>query len=213
MTPSYYAERAAEYDRVYDKPERQDDLRALKRRLPPLFSGTRLIEVACGTGYWTQFIAPGAREVVALDAAPETLAIARGRVGANVELLVGDAYDLPGDRGLFDAAFAGFWFSHVARRRRREFLEGLGRVLVPSAQVVLLDNRYVEGSSLPIAERDAEGDTWQTRTLSDGSVHRVLKNFPTETELRELVAGLGESAVIENFEYYWVFRYAAAPLA
>ncbi|MGZ5186676.1 MAG: class I SAM-dependent methyltransferase [Caldimonas sp.] len=213
MTPSYYAERAAEYDRVYDKPERQDDLRALKRRLPPLFSGTRLIEVACGTGYWTQFIAPGAREVVALDAAPETLAIARGRVGANVELLVGDAYDLPSDRGLFDAAFAGFWFSHVARRRRREFLEGLGRVLVPSAQVVLLDNRYVEGSSLPIAERDAEGDTWQTRTLSDGSVHRVLKNFPTETELRELVAGLGESAVIENFEYYWVFRYAAAPLA
>ncbi|MGZ5131740.1 MAG: class I SAM-dependent methyltransferase, partial [Caldimonas sp.] len=109
MTPSYYAERAAEYDRVYDKPERQDDLRALKRRLPPLFSGTRLIEVACGTGYWTQFIAPGAREVVALDAAPETLAIARGRVGANVELLVGDAYDLPSDRGLFDAAFAGFW--------------------------------------------------------------------------------------------------------
>ncbi|MGZ5249893.1 MAG: class I SAM-dependent methyltransferase [Caldimonas sp.] len=213
MTPSYYAERAAEYDRVYDKPERQDDLRALKRRLPPLFSGTRLIEVACGTGYWTQFIAPGAREVVALDAATETLAIARGRVGANVEFLVGDAYDLPGDRGLFDAAFAGFWFSHVARRRRREFLEGLGRVLVPSAQVVLLDNRYVEGSSLPIAERDAEGDTWQTRTLSDGSVHRVLKNFPTETELRELVAGLGESAVIENFEYYWVFRYAAAPLA
>ncbi|MGZ5155843.1 MAG: class I SAM-dependent methyltransferase [Caldimonas sp.] len=213
MTPSYYAERAAEYDRVYDKPERQDDLRALKRRLPPLFSGTRLIEVACGTGYWTQFIAPGAREVVALDAAPETLAIARGRVGANVELLVGDAYELPSDRGLFDAAFAGFWFSHVARRRRREFLEGLGRVLVPSAQVVLLDNRYVEGSSLPIAERDAEGDTWQTRTLSDGSVHRVLKNFPTETELRELVAGLGESAVIENFEYYWVFRYAAAPLA
>ncbi|MGZ5274999.1 MAG: class I SAM-dependent methyltransferase [Caldimonas sp.] len=213
MTPSYYAERAAEYDRVYDKPERQDDLRALKRRLPPLFSGTRLIEVACGTGYWTQFIAPGAREVVALDAAPETLAIARGRVGANVECLVGDAYDLPSDRGLFDAAFAGFWFSHVARRRRREFLEGLGRVLVPSAQVVLLDNRYVEGSSLPIAERDAEGDTWQTRTLSDGSVHRVLKNFPTETELRELVAGLGESAVMENFEYYWVFRYAAAPLA
>ena len=207
---SYYAARAAEYDRVYEKPERQADLRAIERWLPPLFAGTRVLEVACGTGYWTQFIAPVAVAVVALDAAPETLSIAGSRLGANVELVVGDAYELPTDRGRFGSAFAGFWLSHVPRLRRREFLAGLGRVLTPGATVVLLDNRYVEGSSLPISEQDADGNTWQTRRLADGSLHRVLKNFPSQAELYELVVGLGEHAALMEFEYYWALRYVTA---
>ena len=207
---SYYAARAAEYDRVYEKPERQADLRAIERWLPPLFAGTRVLELACGTGYWTQFIAPVAEAVVAIDAAPETLSIARSRLGANVELLVGDAYQPPADRGRFGSAFAGFWLSHVPRQRRREFLAGLGRVLSPGATVVLLDNRYVAGSSLPISEQDAAGNTYQTRRLGDGSLHRVLKNFPSQAELYELVVGLGEQAAVVEFEYYWALRYVTA---
>jgi len=207
---SYYAARAAEYDRIYDKPERQDDLRAIRRWLPPLLAGTRVLEIACGTGYWTQFIAPVAEAVVALDAAPETLRIAESRVGPNVELVVGDAYDPPTVPGRFGSAFAGFWFSHVPRRRQREFLAGLDRVLAPGARVVLLDNLYVEGSSLPITEQDDEGNTYQTRHLADGSTHRVLKNFPSQAELHGLVAGLGEHAALERFDYYWAFHYVAA---
>src|SRR5205085_155578 len=99
-----------------------------------------------------------------------------------------DAYALPREHAPFGAAFAGFWFSHVPTARRRAFLLGLHALLEPGATVVLLDNRYVEGSSSPIAERDDAGDTWQARTLRDGSSHRVLKNFPTEDELRALLA-------------------------
>lgn len=36
----YYRERAAEYDAVYAKPERQDDLARLRALLPPLVDGT-----------------------------------------------------------------------------------------------------------------------------------------------------------------------------
>ena len=50
---SYYASRAPEYDEVYRKPERQADLRSIERWLPPHFSGVAMLEVACGTGYWT----------------------------------------------------------------------------------------------------------------------------------------------------------------
>jgi ubiquinone/menaquinone biosynthesis C-methylase UbiE len=60
---SYYAARANEYDRVYDKPERQADVQAMQEWLPSLFVGSRLLEVACGTGFWTQFIAPLADQV------------------------------------------------------------------------------------------------------------------------------------------------------
>jgi ubiquinone/menaquinone biosynthesis C-methylase UbiE len=207
LMQAYYAARAPEYDAVYRKPERQADLRAIEQWVPSKFAGARVLEIACGTGYWTQFIAPVALHVTALDASPETLDIARDRVpGSNFEFLVGDAYDLT-RRGSFDAAFCGFWFSHVPRARQREFLVGLNAALRPGARVVMLDNRYVEGSSTSVTERDADGNGYQERRLADGSTHRVLKNFPSEHELRSLVAELGERAAFTIWNYYWAFEY------
>ena len=49
----YYRERALEYDRVYLKPERQGDLYRIREWLSTVFDGRRVIEVAAGTGYWT----------------------------------------------------------------------------------------------------------------------------------------------------------------
>ncbi|MGP1682471.1 MAG: class I SAM-dependent methyltransferase [Giesbergeria sp.] len=208
---SYYAARASEYDRIYLKPERQTDLRAIERWLPHKFVGARVIEIACGTGFWTKFIAPVAAHVLALDTAAETISIAKNRVSAGkVDFLLGDAYALSQHIGQFDAAFAGFWFSHIPRTRRRQFLLGLAARLEPGAKVVFLDNRYVEGSSSPLTARDAEGNTFQTRQLSDGSTHMVLKNFLTEAELLELVSGYGECPVFTTWQYYWAFEYAAA---
>ena len=172
---SYYAARASEYDRIYRKPERQADLRAIERWLPPKFAGARVIEIACGTGYWTRFIAPVAAQLLAIDAAAETLAIAKTRVPAGkVDFVLGDAYALPRHVGPFDAAFAGFWFSHVPKARWREFLLGLAARLEPGARVVLLDNRYVEGSSTPLSAQDADGNSYQARLWDDGSTHDVL---------------------------------------
>ena len=207
----YYAARAGEYDRVYEKPERQADLLSLRRWLPGRFQGAHVIEVACGTGYWTQSIAPVAADVVAIDSAPETLEIARARVleGA-VRFLVGDAYRLPHELGRFDAALAAFWFSHVPLARRTEFLDGLASVLEPGGRVVLVDNRYVEGSSSPVGDPDREGNTYQLRRLDDGSTHLVLKNFPTEEELRACVGGAGAGFTYIAFDFYWAVEYRTA---
>lgn len=206
---SYYAARAPEYDAVYRKAERQADLRAIEAWLPTRFEGgRRLLEIACGTGYWTQFLARSASGIVAVDTAPETLAIAAGRVPPDVvRFVLADAYALPLAPAAFDGAFAGFWFSHVPRHRQREFLTRLGSPLRPGARVVLLDNRYVEGSSSRITRRDAEGNTFQSRTLADGSMHEVLKNFPTPDELVALVEGLGVAAKVEHWPHYWALEY------
>jgi len=206
---SYYAVRASEYDRVYLKPERQSDLRQIEQWLPSVLVGTTVLEVACGTGYWTQFIAPVASSVFALDSSPETLRIARERVAApNTEFRIGDAYALDRLGRSFNAAFAGFWFSHVPLERQREFLLGLNSALAPGARVVLLDNLFVEGSSSAITEQDANGNTYQSRSLDDGSKHRILKNFPTEAQLQALAGtGLVESPVYREWQYYWAFEY------
>lgn len=203
----YYAARAPEYDRVYAKPERQQDLRAIEAWLPPVFLGRSVLEVACGTGYWSRFLAPVARTLVAVDAAPETLAIARARVaGAHVTFLEGDAYRLPDTGAKHDAAFAGFWLSHVPRARIPEFLAGLHAKLAPGAKVVFLDNRYVAGSSTPVSGQDAEGNTYQVRRLADGSEYRVLKNFPTAQEMAAWPGVTG--ARVHEWEYYWALEYA-----
>ena len=205
---SYYAARANEYDAVYEKPERQSDLRDIERWLPAVLGGRRILEIACGTGYWTQFLAPEAASIVAIDSAEETLRIARNRVTAgNVSFALGDAYAPPRQGGPFDAAFAGFWFSHVPHARRIAFLDALDTALSPGATVVFLDNRFVEGSSTAVSGPDEHGDTYQTRTLADGSTHRVLKNFPEEREMHALAAGRRGSPRFSTWPYFWAFDY------
>lgn len=205
----YYASRAREYEEIFHKPERQLNLRVLEKVLPEMLAGRRVLELACGTGYWTQFITRKAKSILAVDAATETLEVAKAKQLAadRVEYRMADVYDLPADLGSFDGAFAGFWWSHVPVREQPRFLASLDRHLNPQAKVVLLDNVYVEGSSTPISRRDESGDTYQVRRLSNGSEHVVLKNFPSEQALRNAVEPYGHNCQYLRLEFYWVFTY------
>jgi demethylmenaquinone methyltransferase/2-methoxy-6-polyprenyl-1,4-benzoquinol methylase len=203
---AYYAKRAREYERVYEKVERQDELAWLRERLPRLFAGRRVLEIACGTGYWTQHIAKSAAHVVACDINDPVLEIAREKPipAGRAEFLKADAFALEGVPPGCDAAFAGFWWSHVRKSDLARFLSGLRAKLVPGALVGILDNNYVEGSSTPISRRDAEGNTYQVRPLLSGETHEVLKNFPTHEELRAAILPFAREAHVERLEYYWL---------
>jgi demethylmenaquinone methyltransferase/2-methoxy-6-polyprenyl-1,4-benzoquinol methylase len=202
----YYRRRAGEYEAFYAKPERQADLLLLKKKLAELLKNARLLEIACGTGYWTTVIANAAASVTATDLAQEPMNIARAKPYPknNVTFVEADAYALPQSLGRFDAAFAGFWWSHVPRERIAQFVASLHARLEPGATVLLLDNLYVEGNSTPISEIDRAGNTYQLRTLADGSVFRVMKNFPTKDELRAL---LPAPVHYRALQYHWLAQY------
>jgi trans-aconitate methyltransferase len=201
---TYYSARAAEYDSIYQKPERQRDLREIEAWVEAEFANTDVLEIACGTGYWTQFIARSARSVLAFDLADESMNIARARVNLpHVQFVRGDAYAPPVSGRKHKAAFAGFWFSHIPVSRRLAFARTLVNHLSTDAQIVLLDNRYVEGSSTPLDGRDDEGNTYQLRRLNDGSTHRVIKTFPTQEELRLLLQPLAARIDYHQWEHYW----------
>ena len=209
---AYYARRADSYERIYAKPERQAELRALEAWLPGVFKGRHVLEIACGTGWWTPHGARDAASWLATDLNPETLAIAREKtLPACVRLTELDAWRLDAlGAQHFDAAFAGFWWSHVERARLPGWLDQLHARLQSGARVVFIDNRYVPGSSTPIARTDAAGDSWQRRTLDDGSVHEVLKNFPTRDEAASALGMRARHADWIEHPHYWALSYELA---
>jgi demethylmenaquinone methyltransferase/2-methoxy-6-polyprenyl-1,4-benzoquinol methylase len=209
---AYYAARAAYYDAVYDQPERRADIAFLRDWLPQRFEGREVIEVACGTGFWSQYIAPAAKRYVMTDGVQEPLDFAKQRPGVTPEqCFLADAYALPVSLGKFDGAFAGLWFSHVPKGRYEEFFASLHGRLLPDARVVFIDNSEVQCKDYPIVEVDADGNTYQDRPLRDGSSHRVLKNFPSEAELSEIAKTYGAARcsyrALANF---WLFEYTLA---
>jgi len=201
----YYARRANEYEKIFAKPERQENLAALRTLLRNQLAGRDVLEVACGTGYWTQVISETARSILATDINEQVLEIARHKTYPrdNVAFRIADAYTLADVDGNFTAGFAGFWWSHVPKQRLREFAERFHRKLQPDALVVFLDNNYVQGSSTPISRRDEDGNTYQDRKLENGAEFEVLKNFPDADELKDFAAGMAENIEVTELKYYW----------
>src|SRR5690242_9167349 len=101
----YYSQRAAEYEEIYHRsdPARQTELAELQRNLKEITRGKRVLELACGTGYWTQAIAGETLKLTAIDASAQMLEFARAKLqeARNVTLSLGDAYDLDAIEGKF----------------------------------------------------------------------------------------------------------------
>lgn len=206
---NYYARRAHEYERIYHKPERQADLAGLRQCIPSLLNGRDVLEIACGTGYWTQFVATKAASVLATDVNDEVLELARLKDFScgNVLIARADIYS-DGDSGQrFDAGLAAFWWSHVPRQGQDRFVECFHRRLRQDAVVVFLDNRYVEGSSTPLSRTDEHGNTYQTRPLDDGKRYEVLKNFPDELEMANALGDRARDLEYVELDYFWYLSY------
>jgi demethylmenaquinone methyltransferase/2-methoxy-6-polyprenyl-1,4-benzoquinol methylase len=73
--------------------------------------------------------------------------------------------------------------------------------------VIFLDNRFVPASSTPISRRDADGNSYQRRALDDGSVHEVLKNFPTRDQAIARLGDRARDAEWIAYDHYWILSY------
>ena len=202
----YYEKRAVEYERIYEKPERQAELAWLRERIPKVLHARIVLEVACGTGYWTQYIAREAKRVYACDINDSVLEIARDKPipSGKATFFKADAVALDGVPSGCNAAFAGFWWSHVKKSELALFVKNLSLRLEPGAVVAILDNTFAAGSSTPITRTDAEGNTYQMRKLANGESFEVLKNFPSALELTEAVRPVAREAHLESLAYYWL---------
>jgi len=188
----YYAARADVYDETagYLDGEAEALREPVKARYRELFRDKNVLEIACGSGYWTRVLGETADFVLAVDINEDIMkhAVLRCRDLPNVRFQLADAFTLEGVPFGFDAAVAIWWYSHMPRRRIPEFLAALVTTLQPGATVMFVDQLPYEGCERSV---DDNGDTVETRTLPDGRTFSVIKNFPSEAELRWVLAGFG----------------------
>jgi demethylmenaquinone methyltransferase/2-methoxy-6-polyprenyl-1,4-benzoquinol methylase len=206
----YYSRRASQYEKIYKKPERQADLESLKRLAKDFLQNKSVLEIACGTGYWTEIISSTTHSIVAIDSSKEVLDIARFKSynKKNVKFINDDALSLSKIKIEFDSAFCGFWLSHLKKKNLEPFIVNLQKKLKEDSVVVMIDNNYVEGSSTVVNRTDKEGNTYQLRKLEDGSEYELLKNFYSEVELKNIFRNYSVNFEIFNFKYYWMIKYS-----
>jgi ubiquinone/menaquinone biosynthesis C-methylase UbiE len=215
--PEYYSRRAEVYEEVYHRDDslRQAEIADLKQTLRTSFQDQNVLEVACGTGYWTSVIAEVAKSITAVDAAEGMLRIARAKslLADRVCFVAGDAYDLSNVAGTFTAGFAGFWLSHIPKSRLIEFLTGFHRKLTSGARVMFFDNVHVPEFGGDLLTPSGEADTYKRRELPDGSTCEVLKNYYSADELRQLFTPWSQGLPrVEVRQFYWLVSYEQAGL-
>ena len=96
-------------------------------------------DIGCGTGVFTEMLAPVAMQVIGIDREPTMLNAAKGRLGSlkNVELRQGDAESLPVDDSSLDLAVLGLVLHHVEQPVLA--LREVARALKPNGSVLIVD--------------------------------------------------------------------------
>jgi len=188
---------------------RQSELDAMGAALRFALPRRRVLEIACGTGYWTAIVAGVAEHVVAVDVSPEMLAVARDKSlnPAQVEFRIADAYALCDVPGYFDAALAMFWLSHVPKARRDEFLAQFHARLDRMAIVFMADNVYMPGVGGELVERPGCADTFKRRQLANGSEHDIVKNYFGYEQLCDLLRPCARRLRIHVGRCFWWLSY------
>lgn len=210
----YYRARAPWHDEYmsYTSNEEMEKLLApIIEWVEPYIKDQDVLEVACGTGNWTQVLARRARSVLAFDYADTMIEIACAKSYLNdrVTFKVTDAYTLEGIQGVFSAAFAAGWFSHIPKSRVPAFLRQLHTRLKPGANVMFVGMKWREHPDLAITRSDEEGNLYSKRRLPDGREFEVIKNYPAKLEFNRYLQDIGTNVVYREHQglLRWMLAY------
>lgn len=207
----YYNRRATEYEDIYHRrdPIRQKELTEIENAMKAALTNRNVLEIACGTGFWTAMAADVAKHILAIDISEKMLAIAKAKSLPNkrVKFCTGDAYSLDSVRGTFNAGIANFWFSHVPKSRLNDFLHRFHEKLMSGAVVFMADNIYVPGIGGELITKSGCEDTFKLRELADGSEYEVIKNYYNANQLREILEPLSSELEISVGDCFWWLSY------
>lgn len=201
----YYRELAADYDATALSDETTTDPLAQELRAwPPTIMShltpcEQALELACGTGIWTRSLLTVARQILAVDASPEMLALNRAKVAdARVRYQLADLFTWEADAPV-DLAFAALWFSHVPAERLTPMLAMLRRVVRLGGQLCIID----EPDNSPARPSATLGEPLEMRELRDGRQFQIVKIYRSPQQLTALCMDAGFTQVASVLGTYF----------
>jgi 2-polyprenyl-3-methyl-5-hydroxy-6-metoxy-1,4-benzoquinol methylase len=211
----YYQARANEYDEWFFRQGRYDhgpehrtawfrEVALIEAALHQELQSGEVLELACGTGLWTQHLVRQHSRVVALDASPEAIAINRRRVQSSVvEYVVTDLFTWQPE-ARFDAVFFSFWLSHVPRIEFERFWAKVGASLKPKGRVFLIDS-LLEQASTARDHAPVDQSGLVERRLNDGREYKIVKIFYEPASLQRQLSSLGWNGWIRSSGQFFLY--------
>ncbi len=213
----YYRARATQYDdwflRLgrYDRGEvatrrwfeQVEEVRTALRDVP--LDGKDVLELAPGTGIWTQELCSRVARLTAVDSSSEMIELNRHRLGdcaQRVNFVEADLFEWTPSRE-FDAVVFCFWISHVPVSLLDGFLAKVASMLAPGGTVFFLDARREHTGTAVDHVLPEVNEELMVRRLDDGREFNIIKNFWDATVLQDKCQRAGlDVRVHETADYF-----------
>ena len=210
----YYEARASEYDEWwlrkgrYDRGAAEngpwfDDVAAVEAALTDFAPRGRILELAGGTGIWSEKLLPFTQELTVVDGSPESLRRNCARLGsAAVRYIEGDLFAWQPEQR-FDIVFFSFWLSHVPESLFREFWRLVESCLAPGGRVFFIDSVRLQASTSVDQSVPSSGNV-MARKLNDGRSFHVFKIYYDPSALERRLGELGWRANVWQTSRYFI---------
>ena len=210
----YYRARASEYDEWFYRQGRYDhgdenaqwfaEVEVIQQALHNLPPQDHILELACGTGIWTQELIKLGTHITAVDASPEMMNINRAKVQSDkVSYQQADLFAWQPTQ-TYDMVFFSFWLSHVPPEQLESFLQSVSKALKPNGILFLIDSRRVASSTAKDHHIPDEG-TSLTRRLNDGREFQIVKIFYEPTTLESHLARANIKTQVHQTDNYFIY--------
>ncbi len=195
----YYRARAQEYAAsISSTVEMFEPGRAMLLQLGKF---DQILELACGTGFWTETLLRMGSQVTAVDAAPEMLNITKARLGEErIKYQQADLFQWE-PKGEYDLVFFANWLSHVPPFALDDFLDKVRRAIHPGGYLAIVDQHAPSNTDKEVAKEYI----YATRPLENGRQFTIVKAFYKLDDLQKKLERLGFEVTVSKFADVFFF--------
>lgn len=212
----YYRVRAPEYDEWFLRQGRYDigtewnkkwfaEVEELQQQLKKFHPEGDVLELAGGTGWWTEQLACYAESITAVDASPEVLEINRRRVKSQkVHYKKADIFTYLPDKK-YDTVFFSFWLSHVPPSLFTDFWNLVSLAIKPQGRVFFIDSFQSERKLIAGKKRRKEDEWLDRRSVKAGDTFQIVKVFYEPRKLQKKLELLGWNISVKTTKHFFLY--------
>jgi demethylmenaquinone methyltransferase/2-methoxy-6-polyprenyl-1,4-benzoquinol methylase len=224
---AYYEARAQEYDEWFYRQGRYDrgtehtkqwqaEVDEVCLALQTANLSGHVVDIAAGTGIWTKELLKMADHVTALDSSDEMIGINQSRLESDrVTYILTDLFYWQPVMA-YDAAFMGFWLSHVPPAWLYEFIGTMAGALKPGGKIFFVDSLLEPSSTARGQTQDLAQRKWEStlsksrqitvrRRLNDGREFEIVKVFYDPQDLIQRFSAQNIPITVKKTERFFLY--------